>query len=233
MPSFRAAAAAYLEKRFAVRCDPATEVVSLIGSKEGIANMAVAFVDPATSCSCPTRATRSTASAPRSTAATVYPMPLRAENGFLPDLKAIPEEIAQAREAHVDRLPQQPDRRPRHAPVLRRRRRLRRAQQHHRRPRQRLRRDLLRRAAAELPRHAGRARARHRVPLALEDLQHDGLARRLRRRQPRARRGPRQGQDQRRLRHLPGGAGGRRSRRSRATKRPSLACARSTASGAT
>src|SRR5262249_38663908 len=32
--------------RYGLTVDPATEVVSLIGSKEGIANMAVAFVDP-------------------------------------------------------------------------------------------------------------------------------------------------------------------------------------------
>ena len=50
MPTFRAAAAGYLQKRFGVTCDPATEIVSLIGSKEGIANMAVAFVDPGDIC---------------------------------------------------------------------------------------------------------------------------------------------------------------------------------------
>src|SRR5437870_3307641 len=44
MPSFRQAAAKWMEARYGVRADPATEIVSLIGSKEGIANMAVAFV---------------------------------------------------------------------------------------------------------------------------------------------------------------------------------------------
>ncbi len=94
MPSFRAAAAAYLEKRFGVRCDPATEVVSLIGSKEGIANMAVAFVDPGDIVLVPDPGYPVYGIGTTFNGGTVYPMPLRAENGFLPDLKAIPEEIA-------------------------------------------------------------------------------------------------------------------------------------------
>ena len=45
LPSFRQAAAGWMRERYGLTVDPATEVVSLIGSKEGIANMAVAFVD--------------------------------------------------------------------------------------------------------------------------------------------------------------------------------------------
>jgi LL-diaminopimelate aminotransferase len=94
MPSYRAAAASYVEKRFGVRCDPATEVVSLIGSKEGIANMAVAFVDPGDIVLVPDPGYPVYGIGTGFNGGTVYPMPLRAENGFLPDLKAIPEEIA-------------------------------------------------------------------------------------------------------------------------------------------
>lgn len=94
MPSFRAAAASYVEKRFGVRCDPATEVVSLIGSKEGIANMAVAFVDPGDIVLVPDPGYPVYGIGTQFNGGTVYPMPLRAENGFLPDLKAIPEEVA-------------------------------------------------------------------------------------------------------------------------------------------
>src|SRR3989442_14920057 len=39
--SFREAAAAWMKSRYGVTLDPATEIVSLIGSKEGVANMAV------------------------------------------------------------------------------------------------------------------------------------------------------------------------------------------------
>ncbi|MGH7871264.1 MAG: aminotransferase class I/II-fold pyridoxal phosphate-dependent enzyme, partial [Candidatus Binatia bacterium] len=46
MLEFRQAVTAWYQKRFNVKLDPVKEVVSLIGSKEGIGNMAVAFVDP-------------------------------------------------------------------------------------------------------------------------------------------------------------------------------------------
>ena len=94
MPSFRAAAASYLEKRFAVSVDPDAEVVSLIGSKEGIANMAVAFVDPGDIVLVPDPGYPVNSIGTQFNGGTPYPMPLRAENGFLPDLQAIPEEIA-------------------------------------------------------------------------------------------------------------------------------------------
>ena len=94
MPAFRASAARYMQSRFGVGLDPATEVVSLIGSKEGIANMAVAFVDPGDVVLCPDPGYPVYAIGTGFNGGSVYPMPLRAENGFLPDLKAIPEEVA-------------------------------------------------------------------------------------------------------------------------------------------
>ena len=45
-PALRRAMAGYYEQRFGVSLDPDKEVVPLIGSKEGIANVALAFVDP-------------------------------------------------------------------------------------------------------------------------------------------------------------------------------------------
>ena len=44
--TFRAAVADWYKGRFGVSLDPATEVVSLIGSKEGIAHFPLAFVNP-------------------------------------------------------------------------------------------------------------------------------------------------------------------------------------------
>jgi LL-diaminopimelate aminotransferase len=94
LPAFRAAAAAYVERRFGVRCDPATEVVSLIGSKEGIANLAVAFVDPGDIVLVPDPGYPVYGIGTTFNGGTPYAMPLRAENAFLPDLAAIPEDIA-------------------------------------------------------------------------------------------------------------------------------------------
>lgn len=92
---FRQAVADWYRRRFEVTLDPEKEVVSLIGSKEGIANMAVAFVDPgdlvlvASPCY-PVYHIGTTFNGGKN-----YFVPLTKENRFLPDLDAIPREIAQ------------------------------------------------------------------------------------------------------------------------------------------
>lgn len=90
---FREAVASWYETRFGVKLDPDREVVSLIGSKEGIANMAVAFVEPgelvlSTDPGYPVYQIGTSLSGGRS-----YSLPLVRENHFLPDLDAIPPEI--------------------------------------------------------------------------------------------------------------------------------------------
>jgi LL-diaminopimelate aminotransferase len=94
MAEFRAAVADWYKARFKVKLDPETEVVSLIGSKEGIGNMAVAFVDPGdvvlVSSPCYPVYHIGTAFS----GGTNYFLPLKKENQFLPDLDAIPPEVA-------------------------------------------------------------------------------------------------------------------------------------------
>src|SRR4029450_6202576 len=46
LPAFREAIADFYQRRFGVVLDPATQVLPLIGSKEGIAHLPLAFVDP-------------------------------------------------------------------------------------------------------------------------------------------------------------------------------------------
>ncbi len=94
LPSFRAAAAGFVQRRFGVTIDPATEVVSLIGSKEGIANMAVAFVDPGDIVLVPDPGYPVYGIGTSFNGGTPYRMPLTRENDFLPDLAAIPTDIA-------------------------------------------------------------------------------------------------------------------------------------------
>jgi LL-diaminopimelate aminotransferase len=94
MPEFREAVATWYQSRFKVKLDPAKEVVSLIGSKEGIGNMAVAFVDPgdvvlvASPCY-PVYHIGTAFSGGKN-----YFLPLKKENHFLPDLDSIPADIA-------------------------------------------------------------------------------------------------------------------------------------------
>jgi LL-diaminopimelate aminotransferase len=94
LPSFRQAAAGWMERRYGVKADPATEVVSLIGSKEGIANMAVAFVDPGDVVLVPDPGYPVYHIGTSFNGGVTYRMPLRRENAFLPDLGAIPADVA-------------------------------------------------------------------------------------------------------------------------------------------
>ena len=93
MAEFRQAVADWYGRRFNVRLDAANEVVSLIGSKEGIGNMAVAFVEPgdivlvASPCY-PVYHIGTAFSGGRN-----YFLPLKRENDFLPDLDAIPDDV--------------------------------------------------------------------------------------------------------------------------------------------
>ena len=94
MLSFRNAVAEWYQRRFGVKLDAADEVLTLIGSKEGIGHIHLAFVDPGDVVLVP------------SPGYPVYPvgtsfcggvshlMPLTKANGFLPDLNAIPKEVA-------------------------------------------------------------------------------------------------------------------------------------------
>jgi LL-diaminopimelate aminotransferase len=94
MASFRGAVAGWYKRRFNVTLDPASEVLALIGSKEGIGHVPLAFVDPGDIVLVP------------SPGYPVYPvgtsfaggashiMPLTKENGFLPDLTALPHDVA-------------------------------------------------------------------------------------------------------------------------------------------
>ena len=92
MPRFRAAAASWFAGRFGVSLDPEREVLALIGSKEGISHLPLAFLDPGDLALVPDPAYPVYGSATLFCGATPYRMPLEAERGFLPDLSAIPRE---------------------------------------------------------------------------------------------------------------------------------------------
>lgn len=90
---FRDAAAQWCAERFGVKLDPASEVITLIGSKEGIAHIPLAFVNPGDYTLCPNPAYPVYAIGTTLADGTPYDMPLLAENGFRPDLSAVPKDI--------------------------------------------------------------------------------------------------------------------------------------------
>ncbi|HNP29819.1 MAG TPA: LL-diaminopimelate aminotransferase [Nitrospirales bacterium] len=95
MVSFRAAVADWYQRRFGVTLDPKTEVVTLIGSKEGIGHIPLAFIDPGDIVLVPSPGYPVYPVATSFAGGISYTMPLTKENGFLPDLSAIPKDIAQ------------------------------------------------------------------------------------------------------------------------------------------
>lgn len=92
-PALRNAIAAYYGTRFGVSLDPAKEVTSLIGSKEGIANVALAFVDPGQAVLVPDPGYPTYGLGTLLAGGVPVRMPLLAENGFLPNLEAIPRDV--------------------------------------------------------------------------------------------------------------------------------------------
>ncbi len=94
MIEFRTAAAQWFEKRFGVKLDPEKEVLSLIGSKEGIAHLPLAFVDPGDYVLVPNPGYPVYRVSTLFAGGIPYFLPLRKENGFLPDLTKIPEGVA-------------------------------------------------------------------------------------------------------------------------------------------
>jgi len=93
MLSFRQAVAAWYLKRFGITLNPQDEVVSLIGSKEGIAHIPLAFVNPGERVLVPSPGYPVYKTSTIFAGGILEIMPLRRENGFLPDFSAIPEKI--------------------------------------------------------------------------------------------------------------------------------------------
>jgi LL-diaminopimelate aminotransferase len=94
MLEMRRAAADFCEARFGVTLAPETEVLALIGSKEGVAHLPLALVDPGDVVLCPDPGYPVYATGTQFAGGVVYPMPLSRERGFLPDLAAIPADVA-------------------------------------------------------------------------------------------------------------------------------------------
>ncbi len=94
MLSFRRAVAAWYERRFGVTLDPRSEVLALIGSKEGIGHVPLAFVNPGDVVLVPSPGYPVYPVAAAFAGGTTHVMPLLKQNGFLPDLDAIPTDVA-------------------------------------------------------------------------------------------------------------------------------------------
>ncbi|MDW8055994.1 MAG: LL-diaminopimelate aminotransferase [Elusimicrobiota bacterium] len=90
---FCSAVSNWYKKRFGVDLDPETEVHSLIGSKEGIAHLPLAFVNPGDYVLVPEPGYPVYQSATIFAGGNVWYMPLKEENDFLPVFEEIPKDV--------------------------------------------------------------------------------------------------------------------------------------------
>ena len=94
MPAFRKAVAAWYERRFGVTLDPESEVLALIGSKEGNHHLALAVLDPGDTAIVPDPGYPAYLASAVFAGATVERVPLRPENKFLLDFDDVPADLA-------------------------------------------------------------------------------------------------------------------------------------------
>jgi LL-diaminopimelate aminotransferase len=91
---FRQAACDWMQSRFGVSANPANECISLIGSKEGLAHMILAYVEPGDVVLCPSPGYPVYHNYTILVGGEPVTIPMKANNAFLPDLDAIPADVA-------------------------------------------------------------------------------------------------------------------------------------------
>jgi LL-diaminopimelate aminotransferase len=93
-PEFRRAVARWYRHRFGVELNPESEIVTLMGSQDGLAHLAMSISDPGDTGIVPDPGYPIYAASLVLAGVEPYFMPLRAENNFLPRLEDIPDEVA-------------------------------------------------------------------------------------------------------------------------------------------
>lgn len=106
--SFRSAVADWYKRRFSVRLNAEDEVLTLIGSKEGIGHLPLAFINPGDIALIPDPAYPVYYAGTLFSGGISYRMPLLKENVFLPDLSAIPKDISRKAKVMFINYPNNP-----------------------------------------------------------------------------------------------------------------------------
>ena len=105
---FHEAVASYYKRRSGVTLDPVTEVLQTMGSQEGLVHLPLAFCNEGDIVLTTNPAYVAYEAGIKLAGAVPYEMPLRAENGFLPNLDEIPEDVAQRAKMIILNLPGNP-----------------------------------------------------------------------------------------------------------------------------
>jgi LL-diaminopimelate aminotransferase len=93
--SFRRTITDWYYRRYNVKLDPEGEALPLLGSKEGLTHLALAYVNPGDLVLVPSPAYPAHFRGPLIAGATIHSLILKPDNGWLIDVSAIPEAIAQ------------------------------------------------------------------------------------------------------------------------------------------
>jgi aspartate/methionine/tyrosine aminotransferase len=89
IPALRKAMATFYKKHYQVTLDPVTEILPLMGSKEGIMHISMAFLNPGDSVLIPNPGYPTYSAVTKLVEATPMPYDLTAENGWMPDLEKL------------------------------------------------------------------------------------------------------------------------------------------------
>ena len=95
----------WYERRYGVEVDPQTEICSLLGSQEGLAHIAMSIVDEGELVLVPDPCYPVFADGPMLAGAELYYMPQKKENGYIIQLKDIPEDVTERENAGKQRDP--------------------------------------------------------------------------------------------------------------------------------
>ncbi|BAC91409.1 LL-diaminopimelate aminotransferase [Gloeobacter violaceus] len=106
--SFREACAAWYERRYGLALDPETEILPLIGSQEGTAHIPLAVLDPGDVALLTDPGYPSHEGGVHLAGGQIYPLALRPETGYLPQLEQIPEEVLERSRLLVLSYPHNP-----------------------------------------------------------------------------------------------------------------------------
>ncbi|MEY3298381.1 MAG: LL-diaminopimelate aminotransferase, partial [Cyanobacteriota bacterium] len=106
--SFRTAITDWYARRYDVQLDPSSEALPLLGSKEGITHLAMAFINPGDLVLVPTPAYPAHFRGPAIAGGDIYHLHLTAENQWLIDFDAIPPEVAKRAKALFFNYPSNP-----------------------------------------------------------------------------------------------------------------------------
>ncbi len=94
MPKFRKTVADWYQKRYAVDLNPENEVMALVGSKEGIAHMCMAYLDPGDTVLVTNPCYPVHRDGVILAGGVPYDMPINEDNNFIPKLEDVPTDVA-------------------------------------------------------------------------------------------------------------------------------------------